>query len=75
MTDLFESTVKTLLISEAILTGAAVSYFAHGVVQEYYNPALTKERPLYLRFEYGYGLFIGKIEHDSQDGNLGKDTR
>lgn len=43
----------------AVFTGAAVSYFAHGVVQEYYNPSLKDGIRLYLRYEYGYSLFIG----------------
>jgi len=45
-----------------IFTGAAVSYYAHEVVQEYYNPAVP-ESPLHLRFEYGYALFIGELSH------------
>ena len=45
----------------AVFTGAAVSYYAQGVVQEYYNPSLSIGSHFYLRFEYGYSLFVGMI--------------
>lgn len=45
----------------AACTGASVSYYAHKVVQEYFNPVLPYNTPLYLRFEYGSALFIGWI--------------
>ena len=45
-----------------ILDGAAVSYYAHGVVQEYYNPILARQLPAQLRFEYGYALFAGQAK-------------
>jgi len=45
--------------ASAVFTGAAVSYYAQGVVQEYYNPSLSIGSHFYLRFEYGYSLFVG----------------
>lgn len=45
----------------AACTGASVSYYAHQVVQEYFNPVLPYNQPLYLRFEYGSALFIGWV--------------
>ena len=51
---------KSLKFSAAC-TGASVSYYAHQVVQEYFNPVLPYNNPLYLRFEYGSALFIGWV--------------
>ncbi|XP_039249877.1 uncharacterized protein LOC120327612 isoform X1 [Styela clava] len=48
-----------LFLVSAVLVGASVSYYAHGVVQEYYNPVVIKNTPMYLRFEYGSALFVG----------------
>ena len=49
------------ITSLAACTGASVSYYAHQVVQEYFNPVLPYNQPLYLRFEYGSALFIGWV--------------
>ena len=48
------------MVLSGVLSGASVSYYAHQMVQEYYNPTLPLQEPLHLRFEYGYALFIGK---------------
>jgi len=42
-------------------TGASVSYYGAQVVQQYFNPVLPQNQPLYLRFEYGSALYIGWV--------------
>lgn len=62
-----QSKARSTLIGGLLLgvssacTGASVSYYAHQIVQEYFNPALPYKKPLYLRFEYGSALFVGWV--------------